>query len=777
MPLRRRTCWNLWAAATVFVVTGVAGAQPPEFRLSDPQEIVEPPATVYLNDEVLSQPSERQPTTDQPPELLPPAPDPTTPGSDSPITTPSSLLSQLSRAQERAAQSAAPSTSAIDLSQQSSAVEITQYVKQSGSATSISGVRRSPLSIQPVIRGYSQSQIYGQFQGGQFVPVRIDFDSMLGSIDPGVIDNLIIIPGPYGLKYGPGLAYIDIVATPTPRYDVAEFHSRTNILGQSNGGQFSIRESVFGGGPDYGLRVSVGQKVGSDYRGGDNSLIPASYNARDVGVAFGRDVGENAQFEVEVRTGDLVDIEYAVLVFDANYRKTDALFLTFKFDDPYSANWLFQAWVNRTVYSGDNLRPSKQIFYRDSFIFNSQGTTTYPPASFTGFTNGQVTNAGFRLAPTWGEQGEEQFTFGVDFHYAGGGMNEFDLFQDKNLQISTTGYDNFPVPPATQYDPGFFMEWKKPVSDDLTFSAGARYDLVTSDADGTYRATAPDGTIPPIIGLNNQVFNSYEELMGTPFYGRRSLLAAYVSADLSLNEEQNLRAGFGHGERAPNATELYAYLPFFTVLQTPENAPLGNSLLKAEKASQFDLSLQSNYETVRYTVSGFASIIHDYITQDYYSFPTSPDIRTFRYFNTDAILAGCEAAGEKDVTENLSGFFNLSYVYGQDVIRHQPLASIFPFQSRFGVRLHDPERRYVSLELSARVVAPQNRVYATLLEPTTPGFSTFDLRAYWQVSENMRLTGGGENLTNTAYIEHLNVHNPRVLEPGANIFLAVQTDY
>ncbi len=64
-----------------------------------------------------------------------------------------------------------------------------------------------------------------------------------------------------------------------------------------------------------------------------------------------------------------------------------------------------------------------------------------------------------------------------------------------------------------------------------------------------------------------------------------------------------------------------------------------------------------------------------------------------------------------------------------------------------------------------------------LLEPTTPGFSTFDLRGYWQTSENIRLTGGIENLTNTAYIEHLKVHNPRVLEPVTNIYWAVQTDY
>jgi len=34
------------------------------------------------------------------------------------------------------------------------------------------------------------------YQGANFLPVRYDLDSMLSSIDPGLLDNLIIIPGP-----------------------------------------------------------------------------------------------------------------------------------------------------------------------------------------------------------------------------------------------------------------------------------------------------------------------------------------------------------------------------------------------------------------------------------------------------------------------------------------------------------------------------------------------------------------------------------------------------
>ena len=64
-----------------------------------------------------------------------------------------------------------------------------------------------------------------------------------------------------------------------------------------------------------------------------------------------------------------------------------------------------------------------------------------------------------------------------------------------------------------------------------------------------------------------------------------------------------------------------------------------------------------------------------------------------------------------------------------------------------------------------------------LSEPRTPGFTTFDLRAYWQFNKHLKLNGGVENLTNRNYLEHLSVHNPKVFEPGTNFFLGAQLDY
>lgn len=742
-----------------------------------PPPTVTPPNSAVGN--LLNQPAPPN-TTDSnapPPMSIPPM----GANADLPISQESSLFGQLSKAQERASQSAAPSASGVDAAGQGSvsAVETTELVRESSGAISIARARRSAVSMQPVIRGYQQSQIYAQYQGANFVPARADFDSILSSIDPGVINNLIVIPGPYGVKYGPGLSFIDIVATPTPRYDVPEFHSQTNVLGQSNGAQIYGREMFFGGGADYGFRFSVGQKAGSDYRSGNDTSIPASYNVRDIDLAVGFDLTPITKLEVEYLTQDMTDTEFAGLIFDARYRKTDALNARLTIDESGSIHWLVEAWFNRTSYSGDNLNPSKQFFYRNTYPFNSPlpAPNPYPHVSFVGFTTGETTNSGFRLAPTWGEKGEVQVTAGIDFHYVAQQIDEVDKFEDPSIAITPGAFDNFPVPPAKSYDPGIYWELKAPVADDLTVTAGARIDLVTSNADGRHRTVAPDGTIPKIVDLNVIEHDSYEEILGGTFYRRDLLLAGFISADYRLTEELQLRAGFGHGERAPNATERYAYLPFLTVIQTPSNAPAGDPNLRPEKSNQFDLALLGEYEDVRFQVSGFASIVHDYISFARYPFPDAPAFDILHYANTDATLVGGEASGEIDLTEYWSPFFNLSYVDGRDQIRHEPLPSIYPFQSRLGVRWHDPTRRQYGVELSARMVAAQNHVSTRLEELRTPGFTTFDLRGYWQFNEHLKINGGVENLTNLNYLEPLSVHDPAVFEPGTNFFLGMQLDY
>lgn len=691
----------------------------------------------------------------------------------------SSLFSQLGRGEQRAAESASPSATGFDFSDQSVAsIDTTQLTRESSSNTSISGIRRSQVAIQPVVRGYHQQQIYGQYQGANFIPVRFDLDSILSNIDPGIIDNLLIIPGPYGVKYGPGLAFIDVVPLPTPRHDVPTWNARTTVLYQTNGEQFYGRETISGGGPTYGARVAYGHKIGNDYQTGHGGRIPATYNVRDLDAIVGFDLNETSHLEFEYLRQDMTDTEFAGLTFDARIRKTDAFFFRFNNEDHLGADWLVEAWYNRTLFAGDNLAPSKQFFYRDNVFFNGDGIAPFPAVGFIGQTSADVTNSGGRVSPTWEGTDGSRLTLGADFHYVEQELDEFSLFAESDFNFSPPGeFDNFPIPRSQSIDPGAFAEFETPLNDALTLNAGARVDWVHTDAFSQHRAVDPNGMLPQIFNPDESVaVGGFEEVFGTNLDKNDVLYAVFVSADVSISEEVTAKLGFGHGERPPSLTERYAYIPFLTVVQSGTNFPFGDPDLRPERASQFDATLIGEYTDARIRVSGFYSQVDDYIAFGTFFFPDDPE-PAVSFQNTDATIAGSEVSLEYFAGESWTPFGTMSYVHGRNRGKSEPLPSMYPLQSRLGIRFREPVRDEYGFELAARIVAGQNRVARTLDEPTTAGFTVYNVRGYWQVSDYLRLSAGIDNLTDKNYLEHLSIHDPAVLEPGFNFFMSAQIDH
>ena len=726
-----------------------------------------------------------QPAEDEPPRadeplspIIPMLSDSPAAVANAPITVESSLLSELGRAQQRADASSAPNATGVAATIDSPAVDTTQLTRDSSTAGTVSGTRRAQVSIQPVIRGFHQQQIYGQYQGANFTPVRFDLDSMLGSIDPGIIDNLIVIPGPYGVKYGPGLAFIDIVPTPTPRYDVPEWHSRTQTNFQSNGQQWYGRETIYGGGEFYGMRATYGHKIGNDYVSGDGTTIPASYNVRDADISLSVDLTPDSTLDFEYLRQDLTNTEYAGLMFDARFRKTDAYFARYKHTDWLAGELLVEAWHNRTVIAGDNLKLSKQLFYRNNFFFTSGGQTQFPQIGFVGAFDAAAANSGFRFSPTWETMEGVRLTTGVDLHYVQQVLNEFDNFTNRNLQFAATGFENFPIARSNMIDPGLFAELQVPVRPDLKVTAGARVDWVRTDADPFHSAKGPDGLVAPIFAPGTiPVTRLDTDLFRTGLTQNDVLFNAFVAADQQLDENLELRLGFGHGQRPPSLTERYAYLPFLTVLQSSENSPLGDPKLKPEQASQFDIALNGRFDEVRFRAATFATYVDNFISYRYRPPPTDPAASYLTFTNVSAMLTGFELSGDFDLNEWWTPFADLSYLYGENLSADEPLAGIYPLKSRLGLRFHEPFENRYGIELSVRMVGDQPRVANSLFEPTTPGFTVFYVRGYWKVSDHLRFSSGIENLAGRNYIDHLSVHAPAVLEPGFNFYLSMQLDY
>jgi outer membrane receptor protein involved in Fe transport len=671
-----------------------------------------------------------------------------------------------------------------------------------GSSPAILGLgiqTRNPIVTDPRVRGNRVGSLAAS--GSYWVPARIDLDTVLSKIDSRIVEQMIVIPGPYSALYGPGFEFVDVELRKAPRYAGGfETHGQSSVDYKANGQQWYGRQSVWGGSTDWGFRAGYGHSTGNDYVSGDNRTFPSSYKSRDIDLAFGGDLTENSSLDFHYLRLDQTDIELAGQAFDIDVLKTDGYELQYLLRDQAAFDQLLvEGWYNRTEFTGSAQRPSKraQFPYLD-FI------------SFTGRTDVDSMSTGYRAGASWDGANGERLTAGTDLRYVKQELNEI---TSGRIQFLIWTDANSPIPRSHSSNPGLFVELSKPVRDDLTITTGGRVDWVSTNIEEGAAELAALGVAQPQ--------SSADQILGSDAFDQDNLLgSAYVSLDREHGEGWTSGASFGYAERAPNLTERYAVEPFMFLLQSGLNTVTGDPLLDKERRLQFDVRAGRRTENFRGSVTGYHAWIHDYITFENMSTvigPPNGDIvqANLKYVNTDlATLLGCEARGEVDLAGWLTPFATLKYVHGTDEARDgnfatrqatpglpstqvaglprgtfsgvvggpsEALPGILPLESRLGARIgpasDDPDW---GLEVHARVVDNQNRVAASLLETPTPGFTIWDVRTFWRPYEDVLVVAGVENFTDKAFREHLDFRaadGMQVLQPGVNFYLGGELTY
>ena len=117
----------------------------------------------------------------------------------------------------------------------------------------------------------------------------------MDKIDSRMLQDMVVIKGPYTARLGPALRFVDFELIESPRYEEGfRALASTALEYKTNGAQLYGRQNVWGGGQDWGFRVGYGHRTGNDYETGSSlfdseGLIPASYNSRNLHVAGGYD--------------------------------------------------------------------------------------------------------------------------------------------------------------------------------------------------------------------------------------------------------------------------------------------------------------------------------------------------------------------------------------------------------------------------------------------------------------------------------------------------------
>lgn len=684
--------------------------------------------------------------------------------------------------------------------------------------------QRTPIVTDPRVRSQRIGRLLAS--GSYWFPARQDLDTALSKIDSRLIENLIVIKGPYGVVYGPGFDFIDFQFAATPRYaGGAEYHASSSLEFKTNGEQWYGRQAVWGGGDDYGIRISYGHRTGGDYYTGqaaDGSFfeperLGTSYNSRHLDVALGYDLTDDSRLEFNYLRLDQTNVEFPGLVFDINALVTDGFELRYVLEDQALFDrFTAEGWYNRTSFGGDTRRRSK-----NRQIPGIRDDLELGPDQFL-VTDVDGMSAGYRLAWSWGDSDCGRLTLGTDLIRVGQQLNDWEPERDV-----PTGFppplpptfsqpaQNFPIPRSSSLDFGLFAEYLQPVSERLTVGLGTRLDMVSTTARNRVPGLGIVETVgfPPELEL---VEVSMSELKMAELDQQFTPWSVFLTADYRLDCCWNLTAGAGIANRPPTLTELYTAGSFIGTLQPGFTSLEGDPELEAERLYQVDLGVHGDLGPARASLTGFFAWINDYITYDdlaVYSpldpvFEPGQEVQKVYFTNTDlATLAGFEFLGEVDLTCWLAAFAVVSYVEGRDHSRstpsrlaaaererllapagprslvenrdEEPLPGIPPLEARLGLRWHQPVTNPDwLLEFEARVVDNQDRIAASLYERPTPGFAVFNLRGYWRPWDDVTVISGVENLADRFYREHLDYRPGRgVYQPGVNFYVATEVVY
>ena len=676
-------------------------------------------------------------------------------------------------------------------------------IQKSTAAPSVGFQRRSPIAQDPRIRGYRWGQIYAQADGQYWLPARLDLDSMISRFDPSLIEEVTIINGPYGLRFGPAFSFINIRTADTPRYDGFTTHSRTGLSVLANGGQIYGRETVYGGSCNWGFIVNYGNRTGADYRPGGNAdlnRIPASYQDQSFLGQLGYDLSENSRIEFRYTRLDQVDTEYAAQFFDINALMSDSFSATYTRTNPYNDSvFKAEAWYNRTRFSGDTNNPSKRAVYPGARYFPVidrvesaiEDATGASNVRLDGLTDGNLTSAGARAVSAYGDAEWTQLRFGADVRYVEQHLHEQYIVSGTNVPTALEDFQTN-MPFAQIVDPGIFAEFTTRWRPYLRSAIGGRIDWVTSDArvQGSGTDNFPDGLRP-----NTSLPGAPDSLPQN-----NVLLAAYLRNELELTSRWTVELSGGYAERAPTLMERYADGIFVGVIQNGFTRVIGDPNLSKERLWQIDAALKAEYDRWRGSAAFYYAWVLDYATYLGYPVIDPTGARLLQNTNTDlATLTGFELQGEWQVLPRVSLIGTLMYIEGTDQEINRPLPGIIPMEGRVVVRLRDRwDGSIWGVEFGVRMVDRQDRIgwlrqgqlgQEFSVEEVTPGFTISYLRGYVNVTENLHVYAGVENLFDRTYIEHLDLRLPQdtvgsrtfdatpVLSPGITPYVNVEWTY
>src|SRR5262249_50862794 len=159
-------------------------------------------------------------------------------------------------------------------------------------------------------------------------------------------------------------SFIDVQTFDAPRFeDGFKMEGRSKLGYNTNGRGWEGLQSIAGGGPDFGFRVTYDLLTSQDYNAGGGQIVPSAYNSQNGSFAVGYNFSPDSRLEFKGFRLYQHDVQFPGLYFDINRLDTESYALRYTCDNQgIFDHFQTDLWYNDTTANGDTRRGAKQAF-------------------------------------------------------------------------------------------------------------------------------------------------------------------------------------------------------------------------------------------------------------------------------------------------------------------------------------------------------------------------------------------------------------------------------
>jgi len=309
-----------------------------------------------------------------------------------------------------------------------------------------------------------------------------------------------------------------------------------------------------------------------------------------------------------------------------------------------------------------------------------------------------------------------------------------------------------------------FAQWRTEI-EQVTFDTGLRIKHINANSGKVNHHMAMMNA--PIKMLRDTFNNSDRSISDT-------LVDLSLNGSLPLstkvkNSESKISFSAGIKQRSPSYQERYLWLPMESTGGLADGKTyIGNINLNAETAYQSDIGWQYSNATWQFSVHSFYQKINDYI-QGVASTNMSANMvakmmtgkTPLQYANVDAKLYGSDGRISYKLSNEWQITTIVSYVRGKRDDISDNLYRISPLNGQLKLSYQTITEQNSSLQANLMLVIndSQTNVSTTNDEQETAGYSVVNADLNYELTNELVLKAGVDNLLNREYKNHLGGYN------------------